>query len=152
MSQKRELLSKEKLTKIDGKWGETPQDHFGYKDDAERRSKRGMEDWELVNTIPVAQKGVPKWFIGVVLVVVLVAVGLSFPFWGLRPGVEKDWKDWFDWGFVVALVYIAVMSTFVYFMVRFSTEKAPDEAELKQEGDKSSDRGEKETIDGSKEG
>jgi phosphotransferase system glucose/maltose/N-acetylglucosamine-specific IIC component len=48
-------------------------------------------------------------------VVLLIAVGLSFPFWGDRPGYERSW---FNWGFVIALVYIAVAGTFVYFMVR----------------------------------
>jgi len=98
----------------DGEWGAAPSDHFGYASDEERLAKRGMEDWELVDKIPESQRGVPKWFLAVIFVVVLVAVGLSFPFWGDRPGYERSWVNW---GFLAALGYIAVAGTFVYFMV-----------------------------------
>ncbi|MBL0039416.1 MAG: hypothetical protein IPP36_13685, partial [Nitrosomonadales bacterium] len=78
------------LSKVDEPgWGEKPDDHFGYASDEERMAKRGLEDWELVETIPESQKKIPYWFIGVTVAVLLVAVGLSFPFWGLRPGDER---------------------------------------------------------------
>ena len=112
--------SKPKLSEVDGQWGKKPRDHFGYKSEEERLAKRGLEDWELVNSIPESQKPVPKWFIGVVLVVLLVAIGLSFPFWGDRVGYEREWVNW---GFAVALVYIGVAATFVYFMVRLYGSK-----------------------------
>lgn len=113
-------LPKEKLTSIDSNWGKTPEDHFGYATDEERLAKRGMEDWELLESIPESQKGIPKWFIGVVIVVLLVAIGLSFPFWGDRPGYEREW---FDWGFGIAILYLLVASVFVYFMVRLYGSK-----------------------------
>jgi hypothetical protein len=106
---------KSELGSVSSEWGRQPQDHFGYATEEERLAKRGLEDWELVDKIPESQKNVPAWFIAVILVVLLVAVGLSFPFWGDRPGYERSW---FNWGFVIALVYIAVAGTFVYFMVR----------------------------------
>jgi len=96
-------------------WGKQTEGHFGYASDEERLAKRGMEDWELVEKIPESQKGIPYWFSAVVIVVLLVAVGLSFPFWGNRPGQEREWVDW---GFVAALFYIAAASAFVYFMVQ----------------------------------
>jgi hypothetical protein len=96
-------------------WGEQTNDHFGYASDEERRAKRGMEDWELVEKISESQKGIPYWFVAVVVAVLLVAVGLSFPFWGNRPGQERDWVDW---GFVAALFYIAAAAALVYFMVQ----------------------------------
>ena len=96
------------------KWGQVPDDHFGYSSDEERRAKRGLEDWELVEKVPSSQRGVPKWFIAVVAAVLLIAIGLSFPFWGNRPGHERPW---IDWGFAVALAYISVFGAFVYFMV-----------------------------------
>lgn len=96
------------------KWGEIPQDNFGYASDEERRAKRGLEDWELVEKIPQSQKGVPKWFLAVVVAVMLVAIGLSFPFWGDRPGYEREWVDW---GFAAAILYIVVFGGFVYLMV-----------------------------------
>lgn len=117
---KHKPLPKEQLKEINSKWGVTPEDHFGYASDEERLATRGMEDWELVNSIPESQKPVPKWFIGVVLVVLLVAIGLSFPFWGDRIGYERSW---INWGFGVALIYISVAAGFVYFMVRMYGSK-----------------------------
>ena len=96
------------------KWGQVPGDNFGYSSDEERRAKRGLEDWELLESVPRSQKGVPKWFIAVIVAVLLVAIGLSFPFWGDRPGYEREW---INWGFGAALLYLAVFGTFVYFMV-----------------------------------
>jgi hypothetical protein len=104
----------------DSKWGELPEDNFGYASDEERRAKRGLEDWELVEKIPESQQPVPRWFFGIIIAVVLVAVGLSFPFWGDRPGYEREW---INWGFGAALLYIAVFGTFVYFMVNFYGSK-----------------------------
>jgi len=95
-------------------WGKIPEDNFGYASDEERRAKRGLEDWELVEKVPLSQKAVPKWFFAVVAAVLLVAIGLSFPFWGDRAGYERAW---FDWGFGVAILYLLVFGTFVYFMV-----------------------------------
>jgi len=99
----------------ESRWGEQANDHFGYASDEERLAKRGMEDWELVEKISESQKGIPYWFMAVVVVVLLVAVGLSFPFWGNRQGYERDWVDW---GFVAALFYIAAAAALVYFMVQ----------------------------------
>lgn len=96
------------------KWGEVPKDNFGYASDEERRAKRGLEDWELLESVPRSQKGVPKWFLAVIVAVLLVAIGLSFPFWGDRPGYEREW---IDWGFGVAILYLLVFGGFVYFMV-----------------------------------
>lgn len=96
------------------RWGELPKDNFGYESDEERRRHRGLEDWEMVEKIPESQRRVPRWFFAVVVIVLLVAIGLSFPFWGDRPGYERAWVDM---GFVVALVYLAVFGGFVYFMV-----------------------------------
>jgi len=98
---------------VQAQWGQTPSDHFGYASEAERLAKRGMEDWELVQKIPASQRRVPYWFIAVVVIVLLVAVGLGFPFWGQRPGVKVEW---FNWGFVAAIIYVAIAATFVYYM------------------------------------
>lgn len=95
-------------------WGKESEDHYGYASEEERLAKRGLEDWELVEKIPESQRGVPKWFIAVIVCVLLVAIGLSFPFWGDRPGYERDWVDW---GFAIALIYLLVFGSFVYFMV-----------------------------------
>jgi hypothetical protein len=102
----------------ESKWGEYRKDNFGYASDKERLEKRGMEDWELVEKIPESQLNVPYWFWAVVVIVLLVGVGLSFPFWGLRPGVVVKWTDWVkDPGFLGSLVYIALAGAFVWYMV-----------------------------------
>jgi hypothetical protein len=103
------------LGTVHSEWGAQAADHFGYGSDEERKAKRGLEDWELVEKIPESQKPVPYWFFAVVVVVLLVGVGLAFPFWGVRPGQERSWLDW---GFAMALVYIGGAGSFVYFMVR----------------------------------
>lgn len=105
------------------KWGELPEDNFGYSSDEERRAKRGLEDWELLDSMPESQKPVPRWFFGIIIAVLLVAIGLSFPFWGDRPGYEREW---INWGFGAAILYAAVFGTFVYFMVNFYSSKMAD--------------------------
>ena len=128
--------SESKLVPIASEWGKAPQDHFGYASDKERLAKRGLEDWELVDTIPESQRNVPYWFIAVVAVVLLIAVGLSFPFWGDRPGYERSW---INWGFGAALLYISVAGAFVYFMVRlYGTHLGGklDSDKTAQDGDK----------------
>lgn len=123
----------DKIAPVEGEWGKKRDDHFGYASEEERLAKRGMEDWELVDKIPESQRGVPKWFLAVVAVVLLVAVGLSFPFWGDRPGYERSW---FNWGFVAALLYIAAAGTFVYFMVKYSGSRGTDEDDENRENGK----------------
>lgn len=106
------------LSNEESQWGSPRKDNFGYASDQERLEKRGMEDWELVEKIPESQQKVPYWFMSVVVIVLLVGVGLSFPFWGLRPGVEVKWTDWVtEPGFLGSLVYITVAAAFVYYMV-----------------------------------
>jgi hypothetical protein len=65
------------LGTADSQWGKTDAQHFGYESDEDRKAKRGLEDWELVEKIPDSQKPVPYWFFAVVVVVLLVAIGLS---------------------------------------------------------------------------
>lgn len=110
-----QIHSSPPLNEVNPAWGEIPIDHLGYESDEMRKAKRGLEDWELVEKMPESQNPVPYWFYGVVVVVLLVGVGLSFPFWGNRPGVVRPWLDW---GFAIALAYIAVAGTFVHFAVK----------------------------------
>ena len=84
----------------------------------------------MVESFPSHQRGVPKWFMAVIAFVLLIAIGLSFPFWGDRPGFERAW---FDWGFVLALVYLLVAGSFVYAMVRFYTPSKEDEAQYREQ-------------------
>ena len=111
--------------------GRLRKDHFGYDSNEERLDKRGMEDWELVEKIPESQLKVPYWFWAVVASVFLVGVGLSFPFWGLRPGVVVKWTDWVtDPGFLGSLLYISAAGAFIWYMVH------RNEVSIKEETDK----------------
>ena len=127
-----------KLGDVSSNWGKNPDHHFGYVSDEERLAKRGLEDWELVEKIPESQRGVPYWFIAVIAIVLLIAIGLSFPFWGDRPGYEREWVNW---GFFGALVYLAVFGTFVYFMVNlYGSEWAGKLDSDKQQTPKAEDK------------
>ncbi|TLS66452.1 hypothetical protein FE236_02000 [Mariprofundus erugo] len=99
-------------TKVE--WGETPADHYGYASDEERLNKRGMDDWEMVEHIPESQRRVPKWFYAVIAGVLMVAFGLSLPFWGDRPDHARPW---FTIGHLYAVLYFIVAFAFIFFMV-----------------------------------
>jgi hypothetical protein len=124
------------LGTVESKWGAVDAGHFGYESEEDRKAKRGLEDWEIVEKVPESQKPVPYWFFAVVLVVLLVGVGLSFPFWGLRPG---DDRPWLDWGFLIALVYISVAGTFVWYMVRHFGPSKSDQPDENAGGEKRED-------------
>lgn len=100
-------------TPVNRQWGRIPEDHFGYASDDERKNKRGLEDWELVENIPDSQRRVPTWFVGIIIVVLMVAFGLTLPFWGDRPDAPRAW---FTWGHVAAAVYAMIAAGFIYFM------------------------------------
>jgi len=126
---------KSELTDENLQWGKPRKDNFGYASDEERLEKRGMEDWELVEKIPESQLNVPYWFWAVVVIVLLVGVGLSFPFWGLRPGVVVKWSDWVkDPGFLGSLAYIAVAGAFVWYMVNMYGSDRAGRLDSDQEG------------------
>jgi len=135
---------KNELKSEETHWGELRKDHFGYASDEERLEKRGMEDWELVEKIPESQKKVPYWFMAVVVIVLLVGVGLSFPFWGLRPGVTVNWVDWVkDPGFLGSLVYVTAAAVFIHYMVNFSGPSAKDAEDAEKKESSSREDGEK---------
>ncbi|RME82600.1 MAG: hypothetical protein D6771_06805, partial [Zetaproteobacteria bacterium] len=92
-------------TPVKTEWGKIPEDYFGYGSDEERRKKRGLEDWELLESMekPTSTR-VPKWFVFVLLGALLVAFFLTLPFWGDRPDHPRPW---FTWGHLLAVVYFA---------------------------------------------
>lgn len=102
-------------------WGEERGDHFGYASEEERLDKRGLEDWEMVENIPESQGHIPYWFIAVFVVLLLVAIGFNFPFWGDRPGHEREW---FNWGLPAAVVYVTVASVIIYWLVDIKYQRA----------------------------
>jgi len=113
-------------------WGESSDDNYGYASDEERRDKRGLEDWEMVSSMEKSEAGIPFWFIAIFFVLLLVAVGLTFPFWGNRPGYERPW---FDWGIPAGVAWVVVMSALIYYFVdlRHVLKKKKEEAKKAQE-------------------
>lgn len=95
-------------------WGEKPKDNYGYKDESERHDKRGLEDWEMVEHMEANEVSIPYWFVAIFVVLLLVAIGLTFPFWGNRPGYERPW---FDWGIPAGAAWVIVMSLVIYYFV-----------------------------------
>ena len=105
--------NKLKTTRVD--WGQEAHDHHGYASREERLEKRGMDDWELVEKIPESQQRIPKWFIAIIAVVLVAAFGLSFPFWGDRPDMERPWLTM---GHLFAVGYLLLFGGVIYFMTR----------------------------------
>lgn len=99
------------------KWGEERSDHLGYADEKDRITKRGLEDWEMVEKASEeSDHSVPYWFFGLFFVLIVVATGLTFPFWGVRPGFERSW---FDWGIPAGIAWVVVMSFIIYYLVDY---------------------------------
>jgi len=123
-------------------WGESS--NYGYESDEERKDKRGLEDWELLHSMEESTVGIPFWFVAIFIVLLLVAVGLTFPFWGNRPGYERPW---FDWGIPAGVAWVVVMSFIIYYFVevvparRLKQEAKDKEAEapIKDSAEKNND-------------
>ena len=111
-------------------WGQTSSDNFGYADDEERKEKRGLEDWEMVSSMAESKVGIPYWFIAIFFVLLLVAIGLTFPFWGNRPGFERPW---FDWGIPAGAAWVIVMSFIIYYFVDLRHQLAEKREKKKKE-------------------
>lgn len=112
---------------VEEKWGKID-DNFGYENEDERHTKRGLEDWEMVAHMGKSEQGIPYWFVAVFMVLLLVAIGLTFPFWGNREGYEREW---FDWGIPAGAAWVIFMSGLIYYMVdyRHVLKKKKEEAE-----------------------
>lgn len=123
MSEENQVKSKAKTKKNPGaveeaNWGESSS--FGYKDEEDRLNKRGLEDWEMVSSMEQSTVGIPFWFVAIFIVLLLVAVGLTFPFWGSRPGYERPW---FDWGIPAGVAWVVAMSGVIYYFVEMRPAK-----------------------------
>ncbi|MDQ6956438.1 MAG: hypothetical protein Q9M21_04505 [Mariprofundaceae bacterium] len=96
--------------------------------------KQGMSDEEIIASgVGLESRDrVPKWFWAIIVVVILIAYGLTVPFWGDR--IDNP-RPWFTWGHVGALAYILVFGGFVYFMTMMSGGDDGGEAEDQEEFD-----------------
>lgn len=102
-------------------WGETPSDHLGYASESDRMQKRGLEDWEMVEKMSeTSDHKIPYWFFAVFILLLVVAVGLTFPFWGVRPGYERSW---FDWGIVAGVAWVTIMAGVIYYIVDYRHQR-----------------------------
>ena len=105
---------------------------------ARKKKKKGMSDAEIIASGDGLEDSsrVPRWFIAIIVVVILAAYGLSLPFWGDR--VDSP-RPWYTWGHVAALAYIIVFGGFVYGMTmlydpdRGDTEDEDDEQQSSSE-------------------
>jgi len=121
-----------KMSSAHVEWGKTPDDHYGYASDKERLEKRGMDDWEMVENIPKSQKRVPKWFYAVIFGVLVVAFGLSLPFWGDRPDHPRPW---FTMGHVYAVIYMLVAGVFIHYMTNLYGSESGGQLDSDHEDD-----------------
>lgn len=81
----------------------------------EDRPRKGLEDWEMLQTRKEPPLKVPYWFIALVAVLLLGAVLLSFPLMGTRSGFERPWLDW---GLAVGVGYGLISLTAIYFFLK----------------------------------
>ena len=128
-----EFKSDSKSTTDEVEWGKDREDNYGYASKQERLDKRGLEDWEMVQTMNESTVSIPYWFIAIFFVLLLVAIGLTFPFWGNRPGFERDW---FDWGIPMGVAWVVVMSFVIYYFVdlrHLLAKKKQDKEQAKNE-------------------
>ncbi|MBL1432231.1 MAG: hypothetical protein COC09_00255 [Gammaproteobacteria bacterium] len=129
------MEEKAPLESVEQEWGKKSDNFYGYDSEEERLAKRGLEDWEMVDKLSDSQVAIPKWFVAVIIAVLLFAIALSFPFWGDREGFEREW---FNWGFGLALVYIALSSGFIYAMIRvYGLAKADGQSDSNKQSDES---------------
>jgi len=121
-------------------WGKTSDSNYGYANEEERKDKRGLEDWEMLNSMDESKVGIPYWFIAIFFVLLIVAIGLTFPFWGNRPGYERPW---FDWGIPLGVAWVVVMSFIIYYFVDLRHQIAERKEKREKEMDKGSTKNEK---------
>lgn len=116
----------------ESEWGKVPEDHFGYASEEERLRKRGLEDWEMVEKMSESQHHIPYWFIALFVLLIVMAVGFTFPLWGNRPDYHRSW---FDWGMPGAVIYVTVATFVIYWIVDLrSVRREKKEAKAKQQG------------------
>ena len=122
-------------------WGESS--NYGYRSDDERKDRRGLEDWEMLDSMEQSTVGIPFWFVAIFVVLLIVAVGLTFPFWGNRPGYERPW---FDWGIPAGVAWVVVMSAVIYYFV----EMVPARRQKKEAADKEALEKQSQEVEASK--
>ncbi|TLS67837.1 hypothetical protein FEF65_05150 [Mariprofundus erugo] len=69
------------MSSVEHQWGEQPDDHFGYASEDERRAKRGLEDWEMVEQMSEHESNLSAWLrtaVGATMVGIVVFIMLAY--------------------------------------------------------------------------
>jgi len=81
----------------------------------EHRPRRGLEDWEMLQTKEEAPLKVPYWFITLIIALLIGAVLLTLPLSGVRDGYERPWLDM---GILVGIGYGIASLIVIYIFMR----------------------------------
>ena len=85
------------------------------KTENQNRPKRGLEDWEMLQTREEPPLNVPYWAILLVVGLLIGGVLLSFPLTGIREGYERPW---IDSGLFIGLGYGILLLAVIYFILK----------------------------------
>ena len=85
------------------------------KTNSEDRPKRGLEDWEMLQTREEPPLKVPYWLIMLIVGLLIGSILLTFPLMGVREGYERPWLDW---GLLVGVGYGVVALLMIYLFMR----------------------------------
>ena len=80
-----------------------------------QRPKKGLEDWEMLQTREEPPLKIPYWVPIIIVGMLAGAVLLSFPLTGVRGGYERPW---FDNGLVIGVGYGLLALLVIYFILR----------------------------------
>lgn len=82
------------LTATDHQWGEQPDDNYGYATEEERRARRGLEDWELLEGMSSSQPGLFSWLrtvvgsvIAGIIIFAIAAYGIYYVAYHYGPAI-----------------------------------------------------------------
>ncbi|OIO54028.1 MAG: hypothetical protein COX57_13480 [Alphaproteobacteria bacterium CG_4_10_14_0_2_um_filter_63_37] len=98
--------------------------------------QREMTDAELLASMDQepSGRGFPMWLVAIFLLLLVMAVGLDYPFWGQKTvvpegatGVVLEQRSWFTWGKVGAIAYVTFFGALIWYMVHYNGRKKPDE-------------------------
>jgi len=74
MNQNHNTNNSDSLPQCENHWGKIPDNQFGYSNEEERHAKRGLEDWELADSIKASQSHFPKWLVHFTIISIICAV------------------------------------------------------------------------------
>jgi len=125
--QKRSIANSNLSPVKNAQWEKLPSDHFGYMNDAQRRTKRGLEEWEMVNdhsSNHASDFSNGRWT-RITLIVSTVAIVLLYIY-----GVEINpphTQEWFKGAYreeiFLAIFFCILLYTSMLFKLIFENKK-----------------------------